>query len=422
VACLLALALAIPLPLLAQQPAASPFRPEELEQIAAPIALYPDPLLAQVLMAATYPLEVVQAARFVQANPGLTGDRLAEALQARRWDDSVKSLVTFPQVLGMMNDKLDWTQKLGDAFLEQQQDLMDAVQRLRARAQAQGTLATTPQQTVTIEAAAPQPIIQIEPANPQVIYVPTYNPSVVYGPWPYPAYPPYYYYPPGWLIPGVFFTFGVGFVVGTALWGVCDWHRHDVHIDIDRYRRFTHTVNVEGRRGGLEHPRGEPREGDRPPWQHDPQHRRGVDYRDAVIQQRFGRTWAPDAAAREAFRGRAEQGRVELGRGWAEPPKGLPGKARPDLGRSQPRGAPRPEVSRPPGPAPGPSREPGAFQGLGRGGDVRSYSNRGRESRQSIAPPSPGIRSAPPRVAPGGGARGGAPPGGRGAPGGERRR
>jgi len=415
--CLLVLAVAIPLPLLAQQPAApSVFGPEELEQIAAPIALYPDPLLAQVLMAATYPLEVVQAARFAQANPGLTGERLAEALQARPWDDSVKSLVAFPQILAMMNDKLDWTQKLGDAFLGQQQDLMDAVQRLRARAQAQGTLASTPQQTVSVD-PAPLPLIQIEPANPQVIYVPTYDPTVVYGPWPYPAYPPYYYYPPGWRIPGAYFTFGLGIVVGTALWGIVDWPRHHVHIDVNRYHRFSQSVNMEGRRGRLEPPRPEPRPSDRPAWQHDPQHRRGVDYRDAATQQRFGRTRLPDAAMRELFRGRTEPGRVEPERGRVEPFRSLPGPARPDVPRSPSRGAaPPPGVSRPPAPAPRPSREPGAFQGLGRGGDVRSYSNRGRESRQSIAPPGGGIRSAPPRSAPSGGARGGAPPGAGGAP------
>jgi len=162
------------------------FTPEELEQVAAPVALYPDPLLAQVLMASTYPLEIVQAARFVKANPNLKGDQLNEKLKEQTWDDSVKSLTAFPQVLDLMNEKLDWTQKLGDAFLADEKALLDAVQRLRARAQAEGNLKTTAEQKVTVEPAAPpspptagqqtvvvqqQPtsVITIEPANPQVI-------------------------------------------------------------------------------------------------------------------------------------------------------------------------------------------------------------------------------------------------------------
>ena len=345
----LALLMAMPASLLAQVPIPPPppsappalFVPEQLEQIAAPIALYPDPLLAQVLMAATYPLEVVQAARLVQANPSLQGGPLNDALRAQSWDDSVKSLVLFPQVLAMMNDRLDWTQRLGDAFLGQQQDLMDAVQRLRARAQAQGTLATTAQQTVVVE-QAPQPIIQIVPVNPQVIYVPVYNPIVVYGPWPYPAYPPYYYYPVGWPVGGAFFSFGPGIFVGLGLWGIFDWHRHHVVIDAPRYRRFTEVVNVEARRDELERVRAVRVEGNRFSWEHNVAHRRGVGYRDASIQQRVGGPRPADTASREPFRGRIEPGRVEPGR--VEPGRVDQGRApqtgveprRVDQGRAQP--------------------------------------------------------------------------------------
>ncbi len=165
------------------------FKQEELEQILAPIALYPDELIAQILMASTYPLEVVEAARWVKANPSLKGNQLTSALEKQNWDPSVKSLVNFPSVLNMMNDKLDWTQKLGDAFLAQQKDVMSTVQRLRAKAQASGNLKTTKEQKVVVQ----DQVIVIQPADPQVIYVPTYNPTVVYGAWPYPAYPPYYY-------------------------------------------------------------------------------------------------------------------------------------------------------------------------------------------------------------------------------------
>jgi hypothetical protein len=193
------------------------FKPEEIEQLVAPIALYPDSLVSQILMASTYPLEVVEAARWAKANKTLQGDALTAALEQQPWDPSVKSLVNFPQVLAMMNEKLDLTQRLGDAFLAQQKDVLDAVQRLRAKAQ--GNLKTTKEQTVIVEQSAAQTtVIQIEPTNPQVVYVPTYNPTVVYGAWPYPAYPPYAYYPPGYVATTAAFSFAAGVALGAA-WG-----------------------------------------------------------------------------------------------------------------------------------------------------------------------------------------------------------
>ncbi|MGE4605937.1 MAG: DUF3300 domain-containing protein, partial [Myxococcota bacterium] len=184
-------------PVRAQEGSSKPESPEQLEQIVAPIALYPDALLAQLLMASTYPLEIVEAARWVKAHPSLEGKALEDALQSESWDPSVKSLTAFPQALAMMNDKLDWTTQLGDAFLAQQKSVMNAVQSLRQKAKAEGNLESNKQQTVKVE---PQPTgsqtqtIIIESANPQVVYVPTYNPMVVYGPWPYPTYQPFYYY------------------------------------------------------------------------------------------------------------------------------------------------------------------------------------------------------------------------------------
>ncbi|MFZ0611979.1 MAG: DUF3300 domain-containing protein, partial [Desulfobacterales bacterium] len=147
------------------------FKQEELDQLLAPIALYPDSLLAQILMASTYPLEVVQAGKWTKANQTLKGDALTAALEKENWDPSVKSLVNFPQVLDLMNEKLDWTQKLGDAFLAQQKDVMATVQKLRAKAEEQGNLKSSEQQKVIVEKAT-QTIV-IEPANPQVVYVPT---------------------------------------------------------------------------------------------------------------------------------------------------------------------------------------------------------------------------------------------------------
>ena len=241
------------------------FKAEELEQLVAPIALYPDPLVAQVLMASTYPLDVVQAARFAKDNAKLPGDQLSEALKAHPWDDSVKSLVSFPQALAMMSDKLDWTQKLGDAFLAQQQDLMAAVQRLRAKAHTAGNLKTTAEQKVTVaSAAAPTPpaaaatpapqtavvqpapqVITIEPTNPQVVHVPTYNPAVVYGSWPYPAYPPPApYYPPGYVAGTALLSFGAGMAVGAALWGNCNWNSGHANVNINQYNSYTKNVNT----------------------------------------------------------------------------------------------------------------------------------------------------------------------------------
>ena len=295
-----------PATLLAQDlPRPIPFSDAELEQLAAPVALYPDPLLAQVMMAATYPVEVVQAARFVQANPSLRDSRLDEALRYQNWDDSVKALARFPQILAMMDDKIDWTQRLGDAFLAQEQDLMDAVQVLRARAQAQGTLSSSPQQVVRVEA----PYIYIEPASPQVIYVPVYNPLIVFGPWPYPAYRPYYYHPVGWPVGGGgFFSFGSGIFVGFGLWGSCEWHRRVVYVDVPRYRHFTEVVNVEGRRGEIVRGRIGAHEGDRLAWQHDVRH---VEVRHTAVQQHLAAPRAAAIPSHEPFHGRVEQPRVE---------------------------------------------------------------------------------------------------------------
>jgi hypothetical protein len=220
-----------------------PFKQEELDQLLAPVALYPDSLLAQVLMASTYPLEVVQAGRWVKANQNLKGDALTTALEQQNWDPSVKSLVNFPQVLDMMNEKLDWTQKLGDAFLAQQKDVMDTVQKLRTKAEAEGNLKSNKEQKVIVEQETKT--IIIEPANPQVVYVPTYNPTVVYGPWWYPAYPPYYYYPPGWVPGAALFSFGVGVAIGAAwgyAWGGCNWGRGDVNVDINRNTNINITL------------------------------------------------------------------------------------------------------------------------------------------------------------------------------------
>ena len=195
----------------------------QLEALVAPIALYPDSLVSQILMASTYPLEVSEATNWLRANSKLKGDALNNALQQQNWDASVKSLVSFPPVLEMMGSQLSWTQNLGNAVLAQQSDTMAAIQALRAKAKKSGSLQSNSQQTVTTQGSGSSETIIIQPTNPQVVYVPSYNPTVVYGAWPYPAYPPVAYYPPGYVAGTALLSFGVGMAVGAALWGGCHW-------------------------------------------------------------------------------------------------------------------------------------------------------------------------------------------------------
>jgi len=382
-----------------------------LEQIVAPIALYPDPLLAQTFMASTYPLEVVQAARFVKANSSLKDPALSEELKKHDWDDSVKSLVSFPQVLTMMDEKLDWTQKLGDAVLDQQAQTMDAVQRLRSKAQGSGNLKSTPEQVVAVEPApadmppppppppgAPPPpppptqIITIQPANPQVVYVPTYNPTVVYGAWPYPAYPPYAYYPPGYAAGAALFSFGVGMAVGGALWGNCNWGGGDVNINNSNYNNFTKNVNNSNRQnqinnrptGGAGGGRGQGG------WQHSPEHRKGAQYRDSATQQKFNRGGPGNSASRDGYRGR-DSGRQDTGRGGG----GAGGQNRPGGGGpgggggfgGGDRGGGPSAATRPSGGGAGGAgggRQAGAFEGMGgQSRDVGAASQRGQSSMGS---------------------------------------
>nr|WP_086918635.1 DUF3300 domain-containing protein [Paraburkholderia hospita] len=216
---------------------------QQLDSLTAPIALYPDALLAQVLMAATFPQDVTAAAAWSKANSQYKGDDAVKAVASEPWDPSVQSLVAFPQVLATMASKPDWVTQLGNAFLAQPDDVMDSVQRLRKQAQSAGNLKTSEQQKVIVE----QSTIQIVPANPQVVYVPTYNPTVVYGAWPYPAYPPVYVPPPpGYAIATGFMTglaFGAGVAVANSLWGGFNWSNHDVNINVNRYNN----INVNNR-------------------------------------------------------------------------------------------------------------------------------------------------------------------------------
>jgi hypothetical protein len=349
---LLVLLVAAPPWVMAQESgAAKKFKPEELDQMLAPIALYPDSLLGQVLMASTYPLEIVQADRWAKANKNLKGDPLAAALEKQGWDPSVKSLINFPQVLSMMSEKLDWTQKLGDAFLVQQKEVMDTVQKLRIKAHEQGNLKSTKEQKVVVQ----EKIIIIEPANPQVIYIPAYNPVVVYGPWWYPAYPPYYYYPPGYVATTAAFSFAAGVAVGVAwgyAWSNCNWNHGNVNINVNRNININNQIN----RNYYAQKTGQGGSGT---WQHDPDHRKGASYRDQDTAQKYNKGASSDAAKnRESFRGRSESGRQDPSRGSGDRAGALGGDRR-DAGSG--------------------GRD-NAFGGIDRGGEIGKESNRGHQS------------------------------------------
>jgi len=379
---------------------AVPFKAEELEQIFAPIALYPDALLAQVMMASTYPLEIVLAARWSKEHPDIKGDAVAKAVENEDWDPSVKSMVAFPDVLTMMNDKLDWTQKLGDAVLAQRKDVMDAVQRLRVKAKDAGNLKSGKEQTVKTEPApagsSAQQVIVIESPSPEVVYVPTYNPTVVYGAWPYLAYPPYYYYPPGYAAGTAFLSFSAGVIVGGALWGGFNWGHSDIDVNVNRYNNFNRNTNIDANRTNVSNR-----------WEHNSAHRQGVGYRDTATQERYGRGSSQESLqARENFRGRDLGGGGEsrdlggernlgdrsgeyrdLGGGAESRDLGNRGNEYRDLGggsENRDLGSSSRDLDRNPGGAAA-GRSSDAFRGVDSGARTRAHSSRGMASRGGMS-------------------------------------
>ena len=387
----------------------------QLDALVSPIALYPDALLSEILMASTYPLEIVEADRWAQSNKNLKGDRLKAAVDQQSWDDSVKSLIATPDVLDMMSTKLSWTQQLGDAVLAQQPDVMDAIQRLRGKAEANKKLASNQQQTVSTQQQNGKQVIVIVPAQPDTIYVPYYDPSVVYGPWPYPAYPPYYWPPPAYIGAGILATglaFGAGYALGRwvsgGYWGGgFNWGGNNININVNR----NVNINNINRSGGSN-------------WVHNPVHRQGVRYTNANVAAKFGGNGAIAGGAQNRldFRGRSGQPVLQPGAGTgsglgANKPNlggGAPG-GRPNAGNVNPGGRPsapgggnKPPINRPASNRPAGNN---AFGNISSGRAANMDANRGRASLG-------GDR--------GGGARlggGGGRPGGGGAPrGGGRRR
>jgi len=333
------------------------FKKEELTQMLAPIALYPDSLVAQILMASTYPLEIVEAERWLRQNKELKYDALNEALKAKDWAPSIKALCHFPDVLFSMSEKLDQTRKLGDAFLGQEDEVMETIQELRHRAQEQGNLKTTKEQKVIVE----KEIVRIEPADTQVVYVPVYDPLYVYGPWWYPAYPPYYwYYPTGFVITGGYITFGPRIFIGFGLfsWVWFDWHVHYIHVDYYQTRRFHRPRFV--------------RDFDRTVWRHDTRHRRGVAYRDSRTSERFGMRSPRVSPVTPESRGFPTRSFERRG---VEP---SPGPVEKRERAVVPRAAPeRQRIERTP-------RRDTPFSGIGDGRFERKAGERGGESRRSI--------------------------------------
>jgi hypothetical protein len=247
---------------------------EQLSQMLAPIALYPDALLAQVLMASTYPLEVVEADRWVKKNPLVTGTNLDDALQDKDWDASVKALCHVPTLLALMSERLDETTNLGNAFLAQESEVMRVIQDLRHSAYQEGNLSSNDKQKVIFKSDG---TIVIEPADPQIVYVPYYDTRYVYGSWLYPAYPPWYWGPPGVAVgPGFYYwpDFYVGFSFGFGYWSYFDWPRRTIIINVHRRPRFfRHDYDWNSHQGS---------------WRHEPHHRRGVVYRDRNTAEKFG--------------------------------------------------------------------------------------------------------------------------------------
>ena len=258
--------------------------PEQLDNLVAPIALYPDPLISQILVASTYPLELVQAYQWLQQNPNLNGPDLTQAAQQQNWDPSVQALAIFPDLIKRLNQDITWTQNLGNAFLAQQGDVMDAVQRMRQQAQQAGKLASTTQQQVITTNDGGRPVIEIEPANPQVIYVPEYDPAWIWGP---PVYYPYprWYYPPR-PAGGIFFGFGGGISIGAYFgggwggWGGWGWRpgwgSRTVIVNNNFIHRYnfntTHVTNLNGSSA----------------WSHDSLHRQGVPYSNRTLSNQYG--------------------------------------------------------------------------------------------------------------------------------------
>jgi hypothetical protein len=307
---------------------------DQLDSLVAPIALYPDPLLAQVLAASTYPLELVQLQNWLAKHGDLKGQALTDAVQKEDWDPSVQAMSAFPDLVKQLVDGIKWTTDLGNAFLAQQSDVMDAVQRMRKKAMDAGNLKSTEQQTVETKVVETKTVVVVQQANPQIVYVPSYNPVVVYGPPVYP-YPPIYYPPPSYYAAGVAIAFGVGLAIGSYYhggWGYnCGWGHSNVNININNnYVRHYNNTNINRgniNTGNINRPSTLPAGGNNN-WQHNPQHRGGTPYSNRATATQYGGTARGDSAATRQANARQNQARQQP----ASMHRGGNGSARPGGG------------------------------------------------------------------------------------------
>lgn len=278
---------------------------EQLDSLVAPIALYPDPMLSQTLVASTYPLEIVQLQQWLGKNKGLKDQALADAVKKQNWDPSIQAMAGLPDVVKQLAENIKWTADLGNAFLAQKDDVMEAIQRMRKKALDAGNLKSTEQQKVETKVVESRTVVVVEQANPQVVYVPSYNPVVVYGPPVYP-YPPIAYPPPGYYAAGMAISFGVGVAMGAMWhggWGYgCGWGHNDINVNVNNNFNRNANINRSGNRTNVGNTS----------WQHNPQHRGGAPYSDRATANKYGGTARGDSlSTRQAS---ARQNQSQAGR------------------------------------------------------------------------------------------------------------
>src|SRR5437660_4987180 len=304
--------LSTPSPLPSQSSPQAPKIPsDQLDSLVAPIALYPDPLLAQTLAASTYPLELIQLQQWLLKNPGLNDQALADAVAKQPWDPSIQALAGLPDVVKRLADDIQWTTDLGNAFLTQQGDVMDAVQRMRKKAQDNGNLKSGEQQRVETKVVEHKSVIVIEQSNPQVVYVPSYDPLVVWGAPLYP-YPPIYYPPAGYYAAGLAISFGVGMMMGAFWSGGWGWNSGwggNNNININNNNNFNRNSDIGGGNRPSQQPgRGGGGRGDSS-WKHNSQHRGGAPYGDRGTANKFGGTARGDSLSNRQASARQQVGR-----------------------------------------------------------------------------------------------------------------
>jgi hypothetical protein len=303
----------------APAPAATKIPADQLDSLVAPIALYPDALLSQTLVASTYPLEVVQLKQWLDQNKTLKGKALADAAQKQDWDPSIQALAGLPDLVKQLADNIKWTTDLGNAFLAQQSEVMDAAQRMRKKAQDAGNLKSSEQQKVETKVIENKSVVVIQQASPEVVYVPSYNPTVVYGPPIYP-YPPIYYPPVGYYAAGMAISFGVGVAMGAfwgggAGWG-CGWGGNN-DVTVNRNNTFVNNSNRQNANGGnRQNVNGGNRASTQPArgnstWQHNPQHRGGAPYSDRGTANKYGGTARGDSMENRQANARQNQARQQ---------------------------------------------------------------------------------------------------------------